>query len=177
MTRQWLHVLLGGVAVALILSPLPRLVEAQEGPLIVVSPQPGPRGSTVTIRGEGFAAADTVFVEMFAVDSSGGGVVRLAAVTADGAGTFRLQAEITFSIPKDYFVMAHPQSFGDRTAQTIGRAPKAVFTLTGPAAPPGTGGAPAVDATNGFVWGILAPGAALASLGVLILLRRKAAAG
>jgi hypothetical protein len=154
---------------------------AQGEPSISVSPQEGPPGTVVTVSGEGFIPGDTVYIDVTAVLSRGGGTVRLATVTVDAEGGFRITAEMRAagtSVYRDFNVMAYPHSFGMRNKETIEAAPKAIFTHTPGLWPPSGAGGGVAQGESGDGWALAALGlaAALGSAAAVILAtaRRRA---
>jgi hypothetical protein len=148
---------------------------AQGQPSISLSPQEGSAGTVVTISGEGFTPGDTVYLEGFPGIGSNHGTIRLATVTVDVDGQFRIGAvmppegsENWGQVGGEYTVMAYPHSFGARTTETIAAAPKAVFTVTTGALPPSGVGV-------GVAHGERARGWALAALGLAAVLGGTAA--
>ncbi len=133
--------------------------EAQGQPSISVSPQEGPAGTVVTVSGEGFIPGDTVYIDVTAVLSRGGGTVRLATVTVDTEGQFRITAEMRAagtSVYREFNVMAYPHSFGMRNRDTIKAAPKAIFTVTPGVWPPSGVGAGVAQGQDARRWALAA---------------------
>jgi len=136
---------------------------AQGEPSISVSPQEGPPGTVVTVSGEGFIPGDTVYIDVTAVLSRGGGTVRLATVTVDAEGGFRITAEMRAagtSVYREFNVMAYAHSFGNRSVETIAAAPKAIFTVTTGASPPSGVGAGVAHGERARAWTLAALGLA-----------------
>jgi hypothetical protein len=138
---------------------------AQGEPSISVSPQEGPPGTVVTVSGEGFIPGDTVYIDVTAVLSRGGGTVRLATVTVDAEGGFRITAEMRAagtSVYREFNVMAYAHSFGNRSVETIAAAPKAVFTVTPSVLPPSGVGVGVGHEESARGWALAALGLAAA---------------
>jgi hypothetical protein len=170
-----MRALLVVLAAAIILLLASRVVLAQASPEIEVSPPQSPQGASVTINGNGFPAGDVVFLEIFSVDSPASESIRIETVTTDATGAFQARADFTAGVlasltPGQYTILAYPKSFGDRTSETLGIAPKAEFRLTGPSAQPGSGGPPGIASAGAFQWIPLAAGGLLALLGAAALL-------
>ena len=140
--------------------------QAQERPSISVSPQEGPPGTPITVIGKGFAAGDTVYVEVFPGTGPDHGTIPLETIAADAGGSFNARVvmppegfENWGRTGGEYTVLAYPSSFGGRTAETVEAAPKVVFTLTQGAWPP-------TGAGRGIAEGESLHGWALAALGL-----------
>jgi hypothetical protein len=158
---------------------------AQAQPSISVSPQQGPSGTVPTIGGEGFAPGDTVYLEVFPGIGPNHGTVRLATVTVDADGEFRIGVvmppegfENWGRVGGEYTVMAYPHSFGARTTESVEVAPKAVFTLTPGIWPPSGVGPSIAQGESARGWPLAALGLAAAfgsgAAAVFVTARRKA---
>jgi hypothetical protein len=154
------------------------VARAQAQPSISISPQEGRAGAVLTVAGEGFAPGDTVYVEVFPGVGPDHGTIRLATVSVDAEGKFRIGAvmppegsENWGRIGGEYTVMAYAHSLGARTTETIEAAPKAVFTLTPGAWPPsGVGGRVARGAgAHGWAFAALALAAAFGGAGAVMV--------
>ena len=163
---------------------------AQGQPSISVSPQEGPPGTVLTITGEGFTPADTVYIEVFPVTGAvgGHGTVPVATVTADGEGEFDVAVVIPPEgfenwgrVYREYEVMAYAESFGNRTSETVEAAPKAIFTLTPAAWPPSGVGGGIAQGEGAQKWALTALGLAAAFGGAAAVMfmtaRRRAQDG
>lgn len=101
---------------------------AQAGPTISLSRASGPCGSEVDVRGSGFRAGDTVFIEIF---GAGAGHTRLATVTAGPGGDFVTPVAIgQVTPPQQILILAYPLSFGPRRSDFPDGVPAAPFSVT-----------------------------------------------
>jgi hypothetical protein len=128
-------------------------------PVIAVNPSEGPMGAKFTVSGQGFEPNEVIFLEIFPVgapESRG-----IGNISASGAGTFSVVAEVGIAYagpdvpevapvgggqkinhpPGDYYIMAYPQAFGPRTAETLAATPRVLFKVTASSLP-STGGPP-----------------------------------
>jgi hypothetical protein len=132
---------------------------AMATPAIAVSPNEGTMGTQFTVFGQGFEPNDIIHLEIFPVgapESRG-----IGNISASATGTFSVVAEVGIAYagpdvpevapvgggqkinhpPGDYYIMAYPQAFGSRTAETLAAAPRVLFKVT-PSSLPSTGGPP-----------------------------------
>ena len=101
---------------------------AQPALTITLSRTSGPGETQVAVRGAGFAAGDTVFIE---IPGPSGETSRLATDTAGPDGSFVATVTIPRGGPSERItLMAFPTSFQVRSEETVNRAPKATFTVT-----------------------------------------------
>jgi len=151
---------------------------AQEQPRISISSEEGPPRTVLTISGEGFPPGDRVYLEVFPGIGPNHGTIRLAMVTVDADGEFRIGVvtppegfENWGQVGGEYTVMAYPQSFGARTAETIEGAPNVVFTLTPGVWPPSGIGAGVAQGggAHGWAWAALGLAAALGSAAAVVM--------
>jgi hypothetical protein len=165
---------------------------AMATPAITVSPSEGPMGTQFTVSGQGFEPNDTIFLEIFPVGAPESR--RIGNISASATGTFSVVAEVGIAYagpdvpevaplgggqkinhpPGDYYIMAYPQAFGPRTAETLAQAPKVLFKVTASALP-STGGEPGTGG-RGLPIGVSA-GLLLIAAGVVIWKKASTATG
>jgi hypothetical protein len=152
-------VLAGGILAVLGWIAFAASTTAMAAPSISVTPNEGPAGTRLTISGQGFQPDETIYLGIAPLGALG--EYGIGTISADAAGGFVVSAEVGIVYtgpnlpdpappgqgervnlaPGDYQILAYPGSFGGRTPETIAKAPKASFQVTGSTLP-NTGGSP-----------------------------------
>ncbi len=140
MRRNVFRRVVGLVLLALWQAVVAAGTQAQPLPSIALFPSSGSGGTSVTVRGSGFTAGDTVLVDILGPSQDGeSGTLATANVGQDGSFTTTVTIP-SGGPPEQITLMAYPRSFGPRSRETVNRAPKATFAVivAGPSPSPTT---------------------------------------